>query len=487
MIYKNLDFFIFMIVLLGFYLSVNTHRSRLFLLIFSSLLFYLWSGVFDFFIFFFVVIISYLSVFFASKYQAKKKLFIFIGIFILTFHLFLWKYYNSLYEFIDGIYPLFITKYRFDPPLPLGISFFTFQGIAYLVDFYKNQTIFLNFKEFLLYKSFFPQLLAGPIVRPHQLVQQIKKLPAPTALDFQEGVMLFTIGLFKKIIIADRLYQYVDNIMNSPEIFSRTALLSASIGVIILIWADFGGFTDMGRGCARMLGIHLPKNFLSPLFSKSPSEFWLRWHVSFGNWVRAYVFTPIAEKRSLFFNRLTAILAAFLFSGLWHGAKLTFVFSFLASAVLVFVELGLGYLKISHLFKSILPKCIFLMITNFLTFTALSIFSASFFRARSFESAMRYFSALFINPGNLNANIDIFAWSFFYMIILEIVLYYSLVTSGHPVLEYLKSKYAQIEERSQLKAALIDAALGFLIGVCLIACIALRREGGFAGFIYFQF
>ncbi len=476
-----------MLVLMGFYIPAKKHETRLFLLTVASLFFYLWGGVFDFLIFIFVVVVTFASVWLASKCPRRKGFFISVGICTLTGHLFIWKYYSSLYELISSIYPQIPSSLSFDPPLPLGISFFTFQGLAYLIDFYKNLTGALSFKEFLLYKSFFPQLLAGPIVRPHELVPQIQNLKRPTLQDLQEGLIIFAIGLFKKIIIADRIFPFVDNILNSSKSFDRTSLLMASGGIFILVWADFGGFTDMGRGCARMLGIHLPKNFLSPLFSKRPSEFWLRWHVSLGKWIKQYIYEPLSKKKSAFLNPFTAILATFLFSGLWHGAKFTYVCSFLSFAFFILIEYVLVYLHISKFFKSLIPEIVFRVLTNFLTITLMCIFSGTFFQIRSLDSAVQYFKCLFLNPGIVHATPDIFAQSFLFMLILEIIFYYNLEKSTSPNIEALKAWTQKIQDQSPKKYQLLQISLGFFVGVSIIVCIALRREGGPTGFIYFQF
>ena len=181
-------------------------------------------------------------------------------------------------------------------PLPVGISFFTLQSIAYMVDYSRGQTEFVSLPVYALFKSFFAQLLAGPIVRGSQLNPQLKVLRRAEPAEISLGVSLFVLGFVKKMVVADRVAYFVDAVFSSPQNFGRYALLKALLGYTVQIWADFSGYTDMGRGAALILGIRLPENFLSPYFSQSPSEFWRRWHITLSTWITDYIFTPLARQ-----------------------------------------------------------------------------------------------------------------------------------------------------------------------------------------------
>ena len=475
-----------MLILIILYYNTTSYKIRLFLLITSSLLFYLWNGIFDFFVFVFVVSVCFLSTILATQFQSLKKLFTTLGILTLALHLFFWKYYSDTLLVLKDQFPEAVEKLKFDPPLPLGISFFTFQGISYLADFYSDIVPKLNFKEFFLFKSFFPQLIAGPLIRPKDFIPQIKDLPTPTFVNLQEGIMLFTVGLFKKIIIADRLVQFVDNVINSPQSFDRLSLFLASVGVFVLIWADLGGFTDMGRGCAAMLGIHLPYNFLSPIFSTKPSEFWNRWHVSLGIWVREYVYQPILLRKSLLFNRYSALFLAFLFSGFWHGLRWTYVLSFLSSALFIFIEYLFLFLRLDRIF-TFFPRALKYIVLNFLTIIPLCLVSATLLRIRSMDLATQYFSTLLFKPGSVRADLTVFKQSLLLTLILEAVFFYSLSQARFPLLNFLKIKISKLSSDSILGFIIINGVLGILFGILFFVCISLRRAGGSSGFIYFQF
>jgi len=248
-----------------------------------------------------------------------------MGISVMALHLFFWKYAPRLSGEVIKIYPDFLGGNKLILPLPVGISFFTLQGIAYLIDFARGAASFIPFKEYTLFKSFFAQLVAGPIVRVHELLPQLRKLRTPSLDDISIGLSFFCMGFFKKIMIADRCAPLVNQAFANPGAFSRQNLIIAVLGYAAQIWADFSGYTDMGRGVARILGIHLPENFLSPYLEKSSSEFWTRWHITLSQWIRDYIYIPMGGNRGSRFHSSLTLLAAMAISGVWHGANWTFL------------------------------------------------------------------------------------------------------------------------------------------------------------------
>jgi alginate O-acetyltransferase complex protein AlgI len=210
--------------------------------------------------------------------------------------------------------------------LPLGISFYTFEAISYVVDVYRGRTAPVrNPLDYALYILFFPHLVAGPIVRAHDFLPQLWR---PKRFDwprFQAGAQLFLIGLFKKSVIADQVAQCVDPVFADPARFGSTALWLAVLGYAIQIYCDFSGYTDMALGLAHTLGFKLPNNFNAPYLATSPADFWRRWHISLSRWLRDYLYIPLGGNRRGPVRTMVNLFVTMLLGGLWHGANWTFV------------------------------------------------------------------------------------------------------------------------------------------------------------------
>jgi alginate O-acetyltransferase complex protein AlgI len=210
--------------------------------------------------------------------------------------------------------------------LPLGISFYTFEAISYVVDVYRGRTQPVrNPLNYALYILFFPHLVAGPIVRPYEFLPQIDR---PKRFDwprFQAGVQLFLLGLFKKSVIADQIALAVDPVFKEPGTFGSGALWLAVLGYAVQIYCDFSGYTDMALGLAHTLGFKLPNNFNAPYLATSPSDFWRRWHISLSRWLRDYLYIPLGGNRKGPVRTMVNLFITMLLGGLWHGANWTFV------------------------------------------------------------------------------------------------------------------------------------------------------------------
>jgi len=210
--------------------------------------------------------------------------------------------------------------------LPLGISFFTFQAIGYVIDVYRGDTpVEPHLGRFALYVSFFPQLVAGPIERSYRLLPQLSRRTRLEAERIVSGLQSISWGLFKKIVIADRLAVAVDTVYAAPGDFSGPYLILATVFFAIQIYCDFSGYSDMAIGTARILGYDLMENFRRPYFAASLSEFWRRWHISLSTWFRDYVYKPLGGNRVSLPRWASNIMVVFLLSGIWHGANWTFV------------------------------------------------------------------------------------------------------------------------------------------------------------------
>jgi alginate O-acetyltransferase complex protein AlgI len=213
--------------------------------------------------------------------------------------------------------------------LPVGISFYTFQTIGYVVDVYRGKVpAARSLLDYALYVAFFPQLVAGPIERAGHLIPQFQKARVWSTPAAESGLQLAVWGLFKKVAIADNLAPYVDTVYSDPTAYGGPELLTATVFFAFQIYCDFSGYTDIARGVARMLGFELIRNFNYPYISKTPVEFWQRWHISLSQWFQDYLYFPLAMhfmRRGGWGSKYKAHIAAMALIGIWHGANWTFL------------------------------------------------------------------------------------------------------------------------------------------------------------------
>jgi alginate O-acetyltransferase complex protein AlgI len=229
-----------------------------------------------------------------------------------------------------------LTKLGFEPHvsvlqvvLPIGISFYTFQSLGYVIDVYRKKLpAERNLLNYALFVAFFPQLVAGPIERAGNLLMQVKRDRTWSTSALESGLMLMVWGLFKKIVIADSLSPYVDAVYTNPSQYSAGALLTATVFFAFQIYCDFSGYTDVARGVARTLGFNVIKNFDFPYFSRSPVDFWRRWHISLSQWFQDYLYYPLAMRsmrKGGWGSKYRPHLISMALIGLWHGANWTFL------------------------------------------------------------------------------------------------------------------------------------------------------------------
>lgn len=242
------------------------------------------------------------------------------------------KYYNFFVESFGNLFSLNTQNSSLNLILPLGISFFTFQAISYVVDAYKNKLQTIDnqsnadsLAECLLYIGFFPKLLAGPIERPTHFIPQLREKRVFTYEQAVDGCRQFLWGLFKKIVIADNCALFVDAVYLDYASQSGSTLLLAALFYSIQIYGDFSGYSDMAIGSAKLLGFRFRDNFLFPYFSRNVGEFWKRWHISLNTWFVDYVYIPMGGNREGKVKTIINTMVIFLLSGLWHGADWSFV------------------------------------------------------------------------------------------------------------------------------------------------------------------
>jgi len=244
------------------------------------------------------------------------------------------KYWNFASENVrlllalaQGGAPPSVSAFRVLLP-PVGISFFTFESMSYVIDVYRGELKpHRSYFRYLLFVSFFPHLVAGPIVRPRDLLPQLERRPVLTREDGGEALFLIAVGLVKKLVLSDQLAQnLVDRVFERPTSFSSLEVLAAVYGYAAQIYCDFSGYTDIAIGSALLLGVRFPKNFDAPYKAEDLADFWRRWHISLSTWLRDYLYIPLGGNRGAGWKTYRNLMLTMLLGGLWHGASWTFVF-----------------------------------------------------------------------------------------------------------------------------------------------------------------
>ncbi|MCF0186904.1 MAG: MBOAT family protein, partial [Bacteroidaceae bacterium] len=290
--------------------------------------------------------------------------------------------------------------------LPLGISFYTFTSIGYLVDVYNDKYApSENLLHTMLFVCYFPKLVSGPIVRGNDFLPQLKNYTGISAANLSWGTQVFVFGLFKKVVLANRLNIFVNDVFYSPTIFDRGTLILGIISYSLQIYFDFSGYSDMAIGVSKMLGIDIKPNFNLPYVALNPSDFWNRWHISLSGWLRDYVYIPLGGNRKGKVRTYVNLLLVMLVSGIWHGAGFTYI------------VWGLGHGIISCLsrlansapsVKNLLNRPAVKIIRTLLTFCLVSILWV-FFRASSVSNAMDVLAGAIISTGQISQP---YVWSF---------------------------------------------------------------------------
>lgn len=307
---------------------VQTRAQKHFVLLIASYIFYAyWDARF----LLLLILQTYISYFLAKKIERAEspklgKRYMLLGVSISLGILGFFKYFNF---FVGSFATLFGIKSlgALNIILPVGISFYTFQALSYLIDVYRDKLKACDrFVDLSMYISFFPQLVAGPIVRASDFLPQMEEDRPMTRANLVEGLQIFLFGLIKKIVIADRLAVCVDAVFGSPGSYSGLSLVVAVVAYSIQIYCDFSGYSDMAIGIAKTFGYDLCRNFDMPYVSPNPTEFWKRWHISLSTWLRDYLYIPLGGNRKGKLRTKINLMLTMLLGGLWHGANWQMVF-----------------------------------------------------------------------------------------------------------------------------------------------------------------
>ena len=398
MLFNSFEFLVFFIITTIAFFAFP-HKYRWFLLLVASCIFYMFFIPIYILILCLTIIVDYIAgIYIENSSGQKRKNFLILSLVTNISILGIFKYYNF---FIDNVNTLFgalhlnVSQLKYLPIiLPIGLSFHTFQAMSYTIEVYRgNQKAEKHFGIFALYVMFYPQLVAGPIERPQNMLHQFHEKKVFNWERLESGLKWMLWGLFKKVVIADRLAIMVDNVYNNPTMSHGFALFLATLLFAFQIYCDFSGYSDMALGSARIMGFDLMVNFKQPYFSKSISEFWTRWHISLSTWFKDYLYIPLGGNRvkvsRLYFN----LCFVFLISGIWHGANWTFIIW----GGLHGIFLILGQIKDKNLKFIKFPKYINILITFFLV-----VITWIFFRANNLADAMYFLKHIFISDWNKN-------------------------------------------------------------------------------------
>lgn len=381
------------------------HKARRIMLLASSFAFYAGWNAKYLLLMFAVIIITYIAAILIVRYDAKKKPIMITAVLTLILLLFYFKYLNFVIHSIN--YVLHTEFDLWNIVLPVGISFYIFQSIGYVVDVYRDSSkCEKNLITYALFISFFPQLVAGPIERSKNMLDQFKVKQEFKLENLKNGRTLVLVGLVEKVVIADRLAIFVTNTFDKYQQCSPLALILATVFFAFQVYCDFNAYSLIAIGSAKMLGFRLMRNFNNPYLSRSFAEYWSRWHISLSTWFQDYIFTPFVwsnplKKISSRFSKppmRTGLFLVFFVSGFWHGANWTYVIWGLIHALYRCVAATVAKPKKKFYKKYNIPQNnMFFIIGQILTVFVLNCFTYIFFRANTIGHALSYIKCIFTN------------------------------------------------------------------------------------------
>jgi alginate O-acetyltransferase complex protein AlgI len=422
MFFNSTDFVLFFLIVWLIYLVLKRRAQNVWLLAVSYLFYGWWDWRF-LSLLFISTIVDFNCARAMERFPSRKKWFLLTSLVTNLGILASFKYFNFFTD--SAIRMLNLLHFDADMPtlsiiLPVGISFYTFQTMAYTIDVYRGkEKATSDLLSFSLYVAYFPQLVAGPIERSTHLLPQFKSARKITKSDFHSGSQLILTGYLKKVFLADGVAPLVDNCFNNPEIFTGTTLLCGVYLFAIQIYGDFAGYTDIARGVSRLLGIDLCLNFRQPYLASNITEFWRRWHISLSSWLRDYLYIPLGGNRKGTARTYANNLITMLLGGLWHGAAWTFViWGALHGIYLAVHKLILGDKKVELTpFPHKVNEWIKWVVGAFVTFHLVCL-AWIFFRADNLPNALAYLKGIsHLGMPSNNIVLHLFIYGFVFLVI----------------------------------------------------------------------
>jgi alginate O-acetyltransferase complex protein AlgI len=482
MLFHTWVFLVFCLIVFPVYLLLRKHNQAMnvwFLI--ASYTFYGWWNPWYLLLLFGTSAIDYWMVLLMERKQSTRKLWLIISLVSNFGFLAYFKYSGFITTNINLLlahagspvhlpdpadYPNYMLGFFGAPEdwmftaviLPIGISFHTFQSMSYTIDAYfgviKTEH---NFIRFLTFVSFFPQLVAGPIERAHNLLPQLQSTPTITAQKISDGLSLFLVGLFKKVALADYLAKYVDMVYDTPSGYQAPALILATVAFGWQIYFDFSGYTDMARGIAEMMGFRLMLNFNNPYAAVGLGDFWNRWHISLSTWFKDYVYFPLGGSRGTLWETYRNMFVTMVISGVWHGADWGFI---IWGALHAVARCLTRNLELTFFYRERVPRLAKqLLVFAFVTFTWI------FFRAQTWDKSRliieRMFTTQWVDP----------KFPLLMAVMILAVWLYQLLYAG-------RSVFRPVLEWNVVKVSMAALMLAYLL---------LAAQSSTKQFIYFQF
>lgn len=437
MLFNSYIFLIFLAIVVPTYFLLPQKSRNVFLLFCSYFFYGYWDWRFTS-----LLLISTIIDFFVGKaisrisVPRKRKVLLLISLSSNLMILGFFKYFDFFVDSFQNMIEPFGLKLDFlhlNVILPVGISFYTFQTLSYTIDIYREKLQATNsFIDFAVFVSFFPQLVAGPIERAVNLLPQIQSERKFSIDKFKEGIVLISIGMFRKVIVGDTCGRIVDHIFAQPWYYASLELLMGLILFSVQIYNDFAGYSTIARGTSKLMGFELMENFKQPYLATNITEFWRRWHISLSSWLKDYLYISLGGNRLGKVRTYINLMLTMLLGGLWHGANWTFVvWGGLHGAYLAIHKFMLGETKIKERFQYENMPQFGMFLLKLLATNILVLITWLFFRAKSFDSAF-YFIERFYSW-------DVSDFGFRFLTITATYLAISFIID---ILEYVKQDHA---------------------------------------------
>ena len=473
--FNSIQFLLFypIVAILNF---VVPRKYRWIPLLIASYYFYLTWNAKLFFLILFTTAVSYASGIFIERKPKYKKLWMIISVVASLSILFFFKYYNFMVGTVGNFFGADLTLNLI---LPVGISFYTFQTLSYSIDVYRGDIkAEHHFGYYALFVSFFPQLVAGPIERPDNLLPQLHAEHKFNTDDLYIGAKRMLAGFFKKIAVADMVAPYVNAVYNNPSNAKGLSIIIATLLFAVQIYCDFSGYTDIAIGCARIMGIRLMQNFDRPYSAENIRDFWSRWHISLSSWFKDYLYIPLGGNRKGYARQLVNLFIVFLVSGLWHGAEWTFILWGLLHGIYRVVG-DLTHKKRNALYAKAGLNTNSRGVKIFrtaITFT-LVCFAWIFFRANNISELLTILKQLFTTFGAST-----------FVNELGLTLNGALIVVLAIVIMIICDRKLTLKEYNLPSGAkLLNGTSLYLLWAIIFAWLILLASGGSSAFIYFQF
>ena len=477
MFFNSFAFAIFLpiVFLLYWFVFNKTKSTQNAVLIVASYYFYsCWDWRFLFLLVFSTFLDYYTGIMIEkAKTEQVRKFWFWLSISVNLGFLGIFKYYNffadSFSQLLNG-FGLQTSPLLLNVILPVGISFYTFHGLSYVIDIYlKRIKAEYNFVDYSLFVSYFPLLVAGPIERATHLLPQVK---VKRSFDFQkakEGVFQFVWGLVKKVVIADTCATYANAIFDNYESMNSLSLMLGAVYFAFQIYGDFSGYSDMALGMSKLFGIDLLRNFNYPYFSRDIAEIWRRWHISLSSWFRDYLYIPLGGSSGGTAMKVRNTFIIFLVSGFWHGANWTFIAWGFINALyflpLLLLKKNRSNMETVVLYWDFASVRVFL---NILSTFALTCLAWIFFRAKTIEEAFNYIKRMFSDGRFVSQYMENERYN--YELLVMVAVFVVVEWNSRTHIEPISGKYSWLK-----------------LGLCLAAIVALGTYSDYKEFIYFQF